>query len=209
MHAVSGETIHHHLVVTEFRKIESLVNRRLETFIIGNPDRIINLEEYLEWVRPKLVKLFVECRLEFPRRFRLRPPQSPPIVPLWVRSNYDGYYWWRLDAPRQKKNPASATLYHSFKINMVLDVQFCRDVSSSTDLSVRRFKTPNTPLYQGTNVNSFVETAIRKLITEKNDCTAIGSGWTILAPISMEVRKHVYSPFKSDNIFNQNCSSNQ
>jgi hypothetical protein len=208
----SAEDTLHHLTNhnSEFRKIESLAKCRIETFVIGNPERIVDLEEYLNWVRPKIVQILNESRTGFPavvnlpllfgeQRLRLRPPRSPQIRTLRLPTDNE-YYWWRSKSP-----PLSASfVHHSFKINIVLDVQFVREGGSCEDVSVRRFKTPNTPLYMGTDVNNFVGIVIQKLVNEKDSCTSIGSGWTMVTPISMEIRKNVYSPMCSDHFFNNN-----
>lgn len=123
-------------------KIETASRYRLETYKIKNPENILDLSSYLNWIKPYV------------------------------------------------KEKLTSSVYFCFKVNMMVDCKFFKN--GETD--VRRFKTRNEPFFVGTDIDIFLNRNFQKLVTEKEECDSKGSGWSLLHPVSYELRKNAFFP---------------
>lgn len=83
--------------------------------------------------------------------------------------------------------------FHSIKVNLFLECEF---INMKGSTCVRAFKTKNTPLTIVSDLGQFCSDAFDRIIHEKDQCQMVGSGWTFLRVLNLEIRINKYNPLR-------------
>nr|DAC81291.1 TPA_asm: PolB [Ladona dragonfly adintovirus] len=81
----------------------------------------------------------------------------------------------------------------ALKINLVVRTRFRRDEDGS-EIAERCFKTKNEMFLQADDINAKVEEQFGKLLREKSEHAAKGSGWSLIRVIGLELRINKFTP---------------